>query len=135
MDHVKSLTPHGLADALGDVRAEIRVLRAREATLRQALIEARPNGPVAGQRYEVFIRENQRRVFDRDSLPKAILHDDRFWMTRVSQTVVTRALDAKGGAVVRPEAWPGSAVAARAADAPVLDLWGRETGLVLIEEF
>ena len=125
MKHADIPDPHRLADALGDIRAEIRALRAREAALRQALIEARPNGPIMGQRYEVTVRENQRRVFDRDSLPKAILGDDRFWMTRVSKTVVTRSLNAAGAA---PETGRGPSE-------PALDLWGHDSELVLVEEF
>jgi hypothetical protein len=126
MKHSELPDPHRLADALGDVRAEIQALKAREATLRQALIEARPNGPITGERYEVIVRENQRRVFDRDSLPKAILGDHRFWMTRVSKTVVTRPRDA-----VRASA----PAVGRTSCEPTLDLWGHDTELVLIEDF
>ena len=126
MAHLTPLPLNALADALGDVRAEIRVLRAREADLRQAVIDARPNGPVSGQRYEVTIHEAERRVFDRDALPKAILADHRFWMTRTSRTVVTRA----SGPARAPTAPQGPP-----AGAPQRDLWGEESGLVLIEEF
>lgn len=119
MEHATDLPLDALADALGDVRAEIRSLRAREADLRQALIDARPNGPVSGHRFEVVVRENQRRVFDRDSLPGAILGDERFWMTRISSTVVTRSCGSD-------EATSGG---------PTLDLWGHESDLVLIEDF
>lgn len=119
MEHATHQPLTALADALGEVRAEIRSLRAREAVLRQALIDARPNGPVAGRRFEVVVRENERRVFDRDSLPGAILGDERFWMTRISSTVVTRTCDSD-------EAASGG---------PQLDLWGHESDLVLIEDF
>ncbi len=115
-------TIHGLADALGDVRAEIRVLKAREAHLRAALLDARPNGPVAGRHYEVHIRETERKVFDRDALPKAILGDHRFWMIRRSQTVVTRARETS--------APPSPAKEARR---PGRDLWGEQTERVLFE--
>lgn len=119
-------SPARLADALGDTRAEIRALRTREAELRKALIDARPNGPVSGQRYSVTIRRGERRVFDRDALPDAILCDPRFWMTRASTTVVTRPNDSDGARATRPES---------AARGPERDLWGHETDIVLIEAF
>ncbi len=126
MKHAEIPDPRRLADALGDVRAEIKALKAREAALRQALIEARPNGPIAGRRYEVIVREHQRRVFDRDSLPKAILGDHRFWMTRVSRTVVTRPHASD------PAAAPAAGFHSGASEP---DLWGQDSDLVLIEEF
>lgn len=119
MDHSAPLPLNALADELGDVRAEIRALRAREADLRQALIDAHPNGPVAGQRFEVVVREKARRVFDRDSLPGAILGDDRFWMIRTARTVVTRSCDTSETVTGRP----------------LPDLWGNDSDLVLVEEF
>ncbi len=135
MDQSQSLPLNTLADALGDVRAEIQSLRAREAVLRQALIDARPNGPVSGQRFEVFVRETERRVFDRDSLPGAILGDDRFWMTRTSRTVVTRACETNRAAAAGPGGRPASTAAGRTSSTPALDLWGHDTDLVLIEDF
>ena len=120
MDQTPPLRLHDLADALGAVRAEIRALKARETELRAALIAARPNGPVTGRHFEVQIRTKERRVFDRDALPKAILGDHRFWMTKASQTVVTRAFDTG----------PSHA---RLCD-PEPDLFGEVTDLVLIED-
>lgn len=93
-----------LADALGEVRAEIRALKAREAQLRQALLDACPNRPVTGRRYEVRLRESTRRTLDRERLPAAILGDEWFWKTSRSQTVVTHARSPDPG---RAEAAPG----------------------------
>ena len=135
MVQTQTLPLNTLADALGDVRAEIQSLRAREAVLRQALIDARPNGPVSGQRFEVFVRENERRVFDRDSLPGAILGDDRFWMTRTSRTVVTRPCETNRAAAAGPGRAPASTANGRRFNAQALDLWGHDSDLVLIEDF
>lgn len=85
-------TPHDLADALGAVREEIKSLKAREAELRAALLDARLNGPLAGRRFAVTIRQSTRRSIDPKLLPDAILREDRFWKTSTSQTVVTRAI-------------------------------------------
>ena len=99
MDMRHPMTPQALADALGATRAEIQAPKAREAVLRRALLEMRPNGPVTGLRYEVTVRECRRRVLDRDRLPTAILDDDRFWKIGVSPTVVTRACGPARGTV------------------------------------
>lgn len=117
-----------LADALGAVRAEIRTLKAREAALRQALIEACPNRPVAGRHYEVSLRVSTRRVLARDRLPVAILGDERFSTISRTRAVVTRSLPPDAGlASTRP---PGASQASfDFADA------AREEELILVEEF
>ena len=84
--------PQDLADALGTVREKIKALKAREADLRSALLDARLNGPVAGHRFAVSIRESTRRSIDTQALPDSILRDDRFWKTSVTRTVLTRSL-------------------------------------------
>lgn len=84
--------PHDLADALGAVRAEIKALKAREATLRAALLETRPNGPVEGHRFAVSVRESTRRSIDTNALPDAIQRDDRFWKISTTRTVITKPL-------------------------------------------
>lgn len=135
MEQTPSLSPQNLADALGEVRAEIRTLKAREAALRRALLDVRPNGPVTGAHYEVSVRETRRRVLDRNRLPDSILGDDRFWTTSLSRTVVTRARSATGAAQSRPPqggAAPPNTLPGRQ---PTLDLWGQESELVLVEDF
>lgn len=86
------LSPHDLADALGAVRAEIKSLKAREADLRAALLAARWNGPVAGNRFAVTVRESTRRSIDMDTLPETIRHDPQYWKTSITRTVVTKPL-------------------------------------------
>ncbi|MGI3183543.1 hypothetical protein [Nioella aestuarii] len=92
MTHHSHQDPQDLADALGAVRDEIKTLKAREAQLRAALLEARLNGPVAGHRFAVSFRESTRRSIDTNALPDSIRQDDRFWKTSITRTVVTKSL-------------------------------------------
>lgn len=92
MTHVYPQPPQDLADALGAVRDEIKALKAREAQLRTALLETRLNGPVAGHKFVVSIRESTRRSIDTNALPDSIRRDDRFWKTSTTRTVVTKSL-------------------------------------------
>lgn len=85
----------GLADALGDVRGQIRALREREAQLRQAILDARPNGTVEGGQYVVELRQQTRRRFDPKFLPDHIRNDPRYWTVTSSAAVITRALAAE----------------------------------------
>ena len=87
-----SPAPHDLADALGAVREEIKALKTREAELRDALLNARPNGPLTGRRFAVTVREGTRRSIDTAALPDAILRDARFWKTSTTRSVVTKAI-------------------------------------------
>lgn len=96
------LTPRDLADALGAVREDIKMLKKREADLRAALLDARCNGPVAGSRFVVTVRESSRRSIDMNTLPDAIHRDDRYWKISTTRTVVTKPL-ARSGPVPQEE--------------------------------
>jgi hypothetical protein len=89
-------TPRDLADALGAIREDIKTLKQREAELRAALLVARCNGPVAGSRFVVSVRESSRRSIDMDALPDAIHRDDRYWKISTTRTVVTKPLPRQG---------------------------------------
>ncbi|QDC08853.1 hypothetical protein FHY55_06180 [Oceanicola sp. D3] len=82
--------PIALADALGAIRAQIKALKACEAELRRALIEARPNAAVEGEAYTVTLRHSTRRVLDKSRLPAYIRDDPAFYRESRSTTVVTR---------------------------------------------
>lgn len=86
-----------LTDALGQVRQQIRDLKDQEAWLREALIAQRPNGPVRGEAYQMFIRHGTRRTLIKSALPPDVLRDPGLWQTCPTQTVVTRPVDAPGG--------------------------------------
>lgn len=80
----------GLVDALGDVRRQIASLKAREAELRAAILEARPNGHVTGRDFMLEVRRQTRRRFNPKALPRHLQDDPRFWSVTHSQTVLTR---------------------------------------------
>ena len=69
-------------DALGDVREEIRVLKAREQQLRQQLLGCGRNDE-RGARFRVRIEERPQRRFIKEKLPLAILQDPNFWQNEM----------------------------------------------------
>ena len=92
------------ADELGDVREQMRLLRLREAELRQELL-AMPT-PSSGSQFDVDIRTQRRRVFLTERLPRDILEQPVLWDTRVSKVVTLRKrqgqIDAPGPQVAAP---------------------------------
>jgi hypothetical protein len=76
------------ADEYAQIAAEIRRLKTRQTTLREALIknshERRSN------RYEVVVKDVQRRVFLRDKLPAHILQDETYWEVRKLHRLLPR---------------------------------------------
>lgn len=91
----------GLADALGDVRARIRALKAEETALRHAILAARPNGPVTGRGYCLDVRLRTARRFDAKSLPDHIRNEPAYSKVTETRTVVTRPA---GGKAASPPA-------------------------------
>jgi len=87
---VEDMTLQELADAMGDARAQIKLLRAYEADLRHAILERRLNGAVNGAMFELRVRRSTVRRIDKAQLPASILQDDRFWVTNDTMTVVTK---------------------------------------------
>ena len=74
------------ADELGLLREEMRRLKAREAELRTEILET---GDASGTEYTVTIKTQERRVLDKDKLPKEILDDPYYYKISTSQTVRT----------------------------------------------
>ncbi|MEM6621861.1 MAG: hypothetical protein AAF674_06495 [Pseudomonadota bacterium] len=74
------------ADELGHIRDEIRRLKAREAELREQILET---GDASGTDYAVEIREQTRRTFDRSALPQAIQDDPAYWKVTTTRLVKT----------------------------------------------
>jgi hypothetical protein len=87
------------ADEYAQIAAEIRRLKTRQTTLREALIknshERRSN------RYEVVVKDVQRRVFLWDKLPAHILQDETYWEVRKSPRVSVKDLSPAKGPVQR----------------------------------
>ncbi|TNF22686.1 MAG: hypothetical protein EP318_02860 [Rhodobacteraceae bacterium] len=79
-----------LADALGDLRHRIKALKDEEAELRKAILDARPNGPVAGGAFSLNIRFQTRRRFDATLLPDHIRADPRYWKETETRIVSTK---------------------------------------------
>lgn len=73
------------ADELADLRAEMAVLKRREAILRDQILRA-PE-PAQGRWHRAEIKKTVSRVFDAALLPEAVRKDPRFSRERVSYTV------------------------------------------------
>lgn len=84
---------HLIADELGDIRALIRTLKARERELRQRVIDRRPNDATSGARWQLQVRHGTRRAFNRKALPPDIQEDPRYWVEKPTQTLVCKLLD------------------------------------------
>ena len=79
----RNMTP---ADELGHLRAEMKRLKAREAELREEILET---GDATGVEFTIEIKEQERRTLDKDKLPQEILNDPYYYKTSVSRTVRT----------------------------------------------
>jgi hypothetical protein len=77
-------------DEFARLKAEIRRLQDRTEVLRQAFLK--PGARLRSNRFEVTVRRQRRRVFDKDRLPETILNDPRYWIERESEVVTCRSL-------------------------------------------
>jgi hypothetical protein len=76
------------ADELAQIRAEMRVLRDREADLRIQFLAHR--APLDGHLHRVEIAEQQHDVFLRERLPERILSNPNYWDARTQKIVRIR---------------------------------------------
>lgn len=88
-----TISPQQIADRLGEIRALVRGLKAEESRLRQALLDARLNGPIKGVSFQVSIQQRRTRRFDHTRLPEEIAGNPLYWKIATSQAVITRPLD------------------------------------------
>jgi len=79
-----------LVDEFAQVRAAIRALEDRAATLREALLT--PGVRLRPNRNEVVVRRSIRRTFQKDLLPPELLNVARFWKDCEQVTVLVRPL-------------------------------------------
>tara|TARA_R110002124_G_scaffold210809_2_gene377243 strand:- start:82 stop:369 length:288 start_codon:yes stop_codon:yes gene_type:complete len=79
-----------IADELGDLRALIRTLKAREAELRRRIIEHRPNAPLEGARFSVTIKASSARRFCPALLPDHIRNDERYIKRKSTRYVIAK---------------------------------------------
>ena len=76
------------ADELAQVRAEMRVLRDREADLKTQFLARR--APLDGHLHRIEITEQKQEVFLRERLPDAILSNPNYWDARTQKIVRVR---------------------------------------------
>ena len=77
-------------DEFARLKAEIRRLQDRADVLRQDFLK--PGARLRSNRFEVTVKRQRRRIFDKDRLPEAVLSDPRYWVERDSEVVTCRAL-------------------------------------------
>lgn len=67
------------------LKAEIKRLQDRADVLREGFL--RPGARLRSNRFEVTVKRQKRRVFQKDRLPEAVLSDPRYWEERESEVV------------------------------------------------
>jgi hypothetical protein len=72
-------------DEFARLKAEIRRLQDRADQLREGLLK--PGARLRSNRFEITIKRQKRRVFNKDRLPEAVLADPRYWDERESEVV------------------------------------------------
>jgi hypothetical protein len=81
-------------DEFARLKAEIRRLQDRADALRDGFLK--PGARLRSNRFEVTVKRQRRRVFDKDRLPEAVLADPRYWVERESEVVTCRPLGRSG---------------------------------------
>lgn len=69
-------------DEFARLRAEIKRLQDRAEVLRMGFL--RPGARLRSNRFEVTVKRQRRRVFQKDRLPEVVLSDPRYWDERES---------------------------------------------------
>lgn len=77
-------------DEFARLKAEIRRLQDRAEVLREGFL--RPGARLRSNRFEVTVKRQKRRVFNKDRLPEAVLADPRYWDERESEVVTCREI-------------------------------------------
>lgn len=72
-------------DEFARLKAEIKRLQDRAEVLREGFL--RPGARLRSNRFEVTVKRQKRRVFQKDRLPQAVLSDPRYWEERESEVV------------------------------------------------
>lgn len=79
-------------DEFAKLRAEIQVLEGRATVLRDGFL--RPGARLRSNGFEVVVKHQWRRLFQKDRLPPAVLNDPSYWLEDVSPIVTVKALGA-----------------------------------------
>ena len=77
-------------DEFARLKAEIRRLQDRAEALRDGFL--RPGARLRSNRFEVTVKRQRRRVFQKDRLPEAILADPRYWEEREGDVGLCREI-------------------------------------------
>ena len=80
-------------DLYAKLKSEIRALEDQAAALREALL--RPGARLRSNQHEVTIRQQTRRVFQKDLLPSEVLNNPRYWAETSSAVVTVSPLAAQ----------------------------------------
>jgi hypothetical protein len=72
-------------DEFARLKAEIKRLQDRAEVLRDSFL--RPGARLRSNRFEVTVKRQRRRVFQKDRLPEAVLADPRYWEERENEIV------------------------------------------------
>jgi len=72
-------------DEFARLKAEIRRLQDRAEVLREAFL--RPGARLRSNRFEITVKRQKRRLFQKERLPEAVLADPRYWDERESEIV------------------------------------------------
>ncbi|WP_158401953.1 hypothetical protein [Celeribacter indicus] len=92
--------PRSPADDLARLRAQIAVLRAREAALEARFLEMNETGRFPGFTCDVVVSRTGHEILDVSKLPAGIVDDPRYRTTRHVTSVRIEARDP-----ARPPAW------------------------------
>lgn len=77
-------------DEYARLKDEIRRLQDRADMLRDGFL--RPGARLRSNRFEITIKRQKRRLFQKDRLPEAMLADPRYWEERESEVVTCREI-------------------------------------------
>ncbi len=72
-------------DEFARLKAEIKRLQDRAEVLREGFLQ--PGARQRSNRFEVTVKRQRRRVFQKDRLPEAMLADPSYWDERESEIV------------------------------------------------
>lgn len=79
-------------DEFAQLKEDIRRLQDRADVLRSQFLH--PGARLRSNRFEITVKRQKRRVFNRDRLPQEILADPRYWDERETEVVTCREIAA-----------------------------------------
>jgi hypothetical protein len=77
-------------DEYARLKAEIKRLQDRAEVLREGFLA--PGARLRSNRFEIVVKRQRRRLFQKDRLPEAVLSDPRYWEEKDSEVVLCREI-------------------------------------------